>query len=418
MSTLELGVHVELLGETIEVGTAYLTRNRGSVSTTFSYLPSYLAHPKSYPIDTAFDLVTGSQHVDRLAGAFGDTAPDRWGRSLITKRDNESARLEGRRARTLDDVDFLLGVSDVTRQGALRFRRPASQTLNSPEFESAELTVPKLLTLPALLRAADEASAGGALAAIATLLDAGTGSLGGARPKAAVRLEDGSLALAKFPHREDQWDVMAWEATSHDLARRAGIRVPEHRLTTADDRHVLIVRRFDRDSTGHRLGYLSAMSVLQRRDGEQGDYTELAEALVDLTVTPTAQLHALFDRVVFSVAFRNTDDHLRNHGLLRTDRGWQLSPIFDVNPNPSAASGRQTSIAGATDPEDEPEGLAALAEYCRLDAAAARGRVLNITAATSAWREVACDNGVSRTEQSTFAETLDESIAGLRSAFD
>ena len=147
-------MHVELLGETIEVGTAYLTRNRGSVSTTFSYLPSYLAHPKSYPIDTAFGLVTGSQHVDRLAGAFGDTTPDRWGRSLITKRDNESARLEGRRARTLDDVDFLLGVSDVTRQGALRFRRPARQTLNSPEFESAELTVPKLLTLPALASSA------------------------------------------------------------------------------------------------------------------------------------------------------------------------------------------------------------------------------------------------------------------------
>ncbi|MBB2890858.1 type II toxin-antitoxin system HipA family toxin [Flexivirga oryzae] len=384
------------------VGQAHFTRQRGQISTTFLYDPGYLSSDGT-SIDPALPLVSGAQHQSGLVRAFADSAPDRWGRNLVEKAERTRARDEGRVPRRLDDLDLLLGVSDDTRQGALRYRLPGSE-----EFLGKPATVPRLVSLPELLRASDElASDEDPSRAVKQLLDTGTTGLGGARPKASVRLEDGSLAIAKFPHSSDRWDVMAWEATVLDLLEAAGIRVPQRRLARVGERSVLILRRFDRTGEGHRIGYISAMTALSAADGEHRDYAEIAEAMRDLSLSPRTDHHELFDRVVAGVALGNTDDHLRNHGLLADRGSWTLSPVFDVNPNPDPQRARSTTIMGADAPPDEAEALLALAEECSLSPAQARERIARVAGAVTGWRDAARMNGVREQEITMMAESIE-----------
>lgn len=393
------------------VGQAHFTRTRGQISTTFLYDAGYLAGG-GMGIDPALPLVSGSQHQAGLVRAFADSAPDRWGRNLIEKAERGRAREEGRTPRRLDDLDFLLGVSDDTRQGALRFRVPGEGA-----FLGKPSSVPQLVSLPELLRAADEvASDDDPARAIKQLLDTGTTGLGGARPKASVRLEDGSLAIAKFPRGSDQWDVMAWEATALDLMESAGIRTPRRRLTRVGGRSVLILRRFDRTELGHRIGYISAMTALGGADGEHRDYADIAEAIRDLSLSPRADHHELFDRVVASVALGNTDDHLRNHGFLADRGSWTLSPAFDVNPSPDPWRARSTSIMGADAQPDEAEALLALAEDCSLEAARARERMQRVTSALTGWRDAARRNSVRAQEITMMAESIQPRLDAVLAA--
>ena len=404
-------VLVDEAGRTRPVGQAHFTRTRGQISTTFLYDPDYLADD-GMVIDPALPLVSGSQHQSGLVRAFADSAPDRWGRNLVDKAERTRAREQDRAPRRLDDLDFLLGVSDDTRQGALRFRFPGHD-----EFLGRPSSVPRLVSLPELLHASDElASDDDPSAAVKQLLDTGTTGLGGARPKASVRLEDGSLAIAKFPHGSDQWDVMAWEATALDLLEAVGIRAPQRRLTRVGGRSVLILRRFDRNSADDRVGYISAMTATGSTDGEHRDYADVAEAMRDLSLSPRADHHELFDRVVASVALGNTDDHLRNHGFL-ADRGWWvLSPVFDVNPNPDPWRPRSTSIMGADAQPDEIDGLLALAEDCSLTVEQARERMQRIASSLSGWRDQARKNRISEREITMMAESIEPRLKAVGEA--
>ncbi|PSL00849.1 serine/threonine-protein kinase HipA [Murinocardiopsis flavida] len=393
------------------VGQAHFTRTRGQISTTFLYDPGYLAGD-GMSIDPALPLVSGSQHQAGLVRAFADSAPDRWGRNLIEKAERTRAREEGRVPRRLDDLDFLLGVSDDTRQGALRFRLPGRE-----EFLGKPSSVPRLVSLPELLRASDDlASDEDPSRAVKQLLDTGTTGLGGARPKASVRLEDGSLAIAKFPHGSDQWDVMAWEATALDLMENADIRTPRRRLTRVGGRSVLILRRFDRTDTGRRIGYISAMAALGSTDGEHRDYADIAEAMRDLSRSPRLDHHELFDRVVASVALGNTDDHLRNHGFLTSRGAWTLSPVFDVNPTSDPWRARSTSIMGADAQPDEADALLAFAEECSLTASQARERMHRVAGALATWREQARTNGVREQEITMMAESIQQRLEAVLAA--
>lgn len=211
--TDDIRVAVDVGGRTIEAGIAHVDRRRRTVTTSFAYNTDYLAAPDAYAVDPALPLEAGRGHVNGLPGAFADCAPDRWGRRLITKRIR--AEEGGRPARQISELDYLLGVADVMRQGALRFRRK-----DDAEFAHPSSEVPKLVRLPELLTAADRVARDDDepnLSAIKILLDAGTGTLGGARPKASVVGDDGLLHIAKFPHHNDRWDVMAWEKTALDL---------------------------------------------------------------------------------------------------------------------------------------------------------------------------------------------------------
>lgn len=393
------------------VGTAHITRTRGRVSTTFLYDAAYLSGG-GISIDPALPLVSGAQYQSGLVRAFADSAPDRWGRNLISKAERMRAREAGRAPRTLDDLDFLLGVSDDTRQGALRYRYPASG-----EFLGEPSTVPRLVSLPELLQAADElASEDDPSHAVKQLLDTGTTGLGGARPKASVRLDDGSLAIAKFPHASDEWDVMAWEATALDLLESAGIRTPQRRLVRVGERSVLLLRRFDRTRSGHRIGYISVMTAAGASEGDHRDYAEIAESMRDLSTSPRADHHALFDRVIASVALGNTDDHLRNHGFLSARGAWTLSPAFDVNPNPDPMRRRSTTIMGADVQPDEVEGLLALAGECSLSVGQARERIRLIAAGISDWQERARRNQIREQEIALMGESIVPRLEAVKAA--
>lgn len=382
-------VFVDHAGVPHLAGRAFFTRGRTGVSTTFTYDATYLAGGGTN-IDPSLALTAGAQHHHGLLPAFADSAPDRWGRNLITRAERASAREEGRRERDLDDVDFLLGVSDESRQGALRFR-----VQGASHFASDHGTVPAMISLPRLLSAANSVAADDDPSdAVKELLDAGTGGLGGARPKAAVRLRDGALAIAKFPHSSDQWNVMAWECTALDLLAQAGIDVPERQLVQVGNSSVLVLKRFDRaPTTGDRIGYISAMTVAGGQDGGDADYADIAIAMRDLSADLPRDHRALFDRVAASVALRNTDDHLRNHGFLARQNQWALSPAFDVNPNPESKK-RSTSIAGADRTEDEVDGLLALAAECGLSDNEARARVAQIASSMRAWQVKARSNDI------------------------
>lgn len=405
----ELQVHVDLGGSPVRAGTLYATVGRGSVSSTFVYDSSYLSAPTSYDLEPRLVRRAGQQYVPGLPGAFADCAPDRWGRNLIDKRRRAEQRTSGQRLPALTEVDYLLGVSDLTRQGNLRF------AVGDGPFLTADTAVPKLVALPRLLASADkvvDAAAPDDLAAVKALLDAGSGSLGGARPKASVRGDDGELLIAKFPHAHDDWDVMAWELVTLDLARAAGIRVPAARLADVGGRNVLLLHRFDRGPRAQRLGYVSAMTVLEASDGDERDYVDIAEALVENGARVNEDLAELFRRVVLSVAVHNTDDHLRNHGFLRARGGWTLSPVFDVNPNPDLGRGRSTSVLGAVG-ADEVDALVDFATECRLTSKRRDEVVREVLAAVATWREVAVRHRIAAPEQNLFAEVLDTQISAL-----
>lgn len=413
-------VYADPAGEPVLVGSLIFDaaiRRRAGVSTTFTYDPSWLARPDAYAIDPHLSLFGRSSTVSGLPGCFQDCSPDRWGRNLVEKRLRALALREGTGQRTLTDVDYLLGVADLTRQGALRLRHAATSEPTGPSgpFIDPDTVVPKLLELPRLLAAADAVERDpDDQMAVKTLLDAGSGSLGGARPKASVR--DGErLMIAKFPHRDDAWDVMAWEATALDLAEEAGISVPGRRMTRVNGRAVLILDRFDRTSGGRRLPYLSAMSLIGRSDGDVSDYTDICDAISDQGAATTPDLEALWRRVAFSVAIHNTDDHMRNHGFTRAPGGWTLAPVFDINPNPDVASNRVTGIDGARAINDESLGLESLAAECRLDAARRTRIVTEILKAVTGWEKVARDHGVSQSEITRFESMFTAGARVLRS---
>lgn len=403
-----LQVHVEVQGRSIRAGTAYFNRGARGASTSFSYEQSYLSDPDAYALDPTMPLVSGSHVTSGLPGAFGDCAPDRWGRNLISKRIRAEALAAGKHPPTVDDVDFLVNVSDMTRQGALRFRES-----DATPFLSADSAVPKLIELPALLHASDALDAGGDdLASVKALLGAGTGTLGGARPKASVR-DDGLLHIAKFAKPSDQWNVMAWEMTALVLAERAGVTVPRHRLVSVGGRNVVLLGRFDRSRPG-RLGYLSAMTMMQMKDGQSADYIDVAETLPEFTARARSDLSELWRRIAFFVAVHNTDDHLRNHGLLRTTAGWTIAPAFDINPNPDISEGRVTTVGGASGSDAELDSLVTYREVFGVPEKNARRILGEVLDAVSDWATVAASHGISPKEIAMFSDVFEQPVRHIR----
>ena len=319
-------------------GKCYWTEKRSRISSVFSYEEEYLSGSSNWNIDPELSLVTGAQAITGgLPGAFRDASPDRWGQTLIRHRHLRQVRKDGITPRSLNEVDYLLNVSDSSRQGDLRFSLEKDGVFQHPSDD-----IPKLISLPKLMNATDRYIDSMDESAITYLLDAGSASLGGARPKATVRDGD-DLYIAKFPHRHDEWDVIAWEWVCLNVAAEAGVCVPENRLVDVSGNNILLVKRFDRVGS-NRISYISAMTLLGLTDGEHADYSEIADELCNVSISVKKDLNELYRRILFSLLMNNTDDHLRNHGFLRSGSGWCLSPAFDINPNPDATATRVTSV--------------------------------------------------------------------------
>ena len=373
-------------------GKYYWTEKRSNVTGVFAYDDDYLAGNDCWNIDPALSLTTGAQpSKNGLPDAFSDAAPDRWGRTLIRHRFFRDNKKNGNPLRSLNEVDYLLGVSDVARQGNLRFSLE-----KGGDFQHPSNSIPKLVSLPKLLDAAHRYAAEEEESAILYLIDAGSASLGGARPKAAI-LDGEDLYIAKFPHNQDTWDVMAWEWVCLNVAAEAGIDVPENRLVEIDGQNILLVKRFDRDH-GKRIAYISAMTLLGLTDGEQADYSEIAEKLRDISVCTKQDLRELYRRITLSLLLNNTDDHLRNHGFLRSGSGWRLSPAFDINPNPDSAAFRGTSVFAELEKEPALDALSKNAASFDLTAHEAAAIFSVVSAAAGSCEKYAGRAGIKKAE--------------------
>jgi serine/threonine-protein kinase HipA len=391
----QVDVYVEISGEDVPVGVLRIYERRGQ-SITFEYATEFIGDPRSYEIDPALPLSTGVFRPPAgkaLFNVFSDSAPDRWGQGLMRRRERDRARAANTTPRTLGEADFLLGTRDELRQGAVRLRDPAANAF----LARADSGIPSLVELPTLLAASDVIDTDTPESnAIKDLIAAG-GSLGGARPKASVRLPTGELAIAKFPRTsQDSWDVTGWEKVEAALAERAGVHTARSELVRVAGRHVLLIERFDRRA-GSRIGFSSALTMLEASDLEPRSYLEIGEVIARFSPSPTAELEQLFRRMVFSILTSNTDDHLRNHGFLRTDHGWRLSPAYDMNPNPEGV-GLQTTAIDLDDRSASIELALGVAGHFRLTAGQAKEVVTEIERATGAWREVATAVGIKASE--------------------
>ena len=391
----ELLVFMELGGETVAVGKLW-TRTRGARETaSFEYDPSWLVRRDAFGLEPALPPGRGPFHTARpVFNAFADAAPDRWGQTLMRRNERRRAHAEGRRPRALRTVDFLTLVADETRLGALRFK-----DAGGGEFlTSTGKPVPPLVTLPRLLSATtriiDNAETDEDLQLI---LAPGT-SLGGARPKASVRDDDGHLLIAKFPRGDDDWPVTRWDAAAMTLARGAGVRVSPFRLQPVLKRPVLMARRFDRRQ-GRRIPYISALTALDASDHEMRSYLEIAEFLRREGLKVNEDLAQLWRRIVFNMLVSNTDDHLRNHGFLREPNGWRLAPAYDLNPVPADVKPRIHALA-----TDESDGTASLDTAFRIvpmfgiTEEDARTIAAEAGTAVGRWRDAAARHGLAPDE--------------------
>jgi serine/threonine-protein kinase HipA len=385
------------------------TGGRGDVF-SFEYEQAWLRGADAFAFDPDLALVSGPQYpaADRASfGIFLDSSPDRWGRMLMQRRENALARREQRNPRVLTEWDYLLGVHDETRLGALRFRRPGGGEFIDSDHQFA---APPLTSLRELQAAsfqyelhAGEESHPEYEQWLSQLFAPGT-SLGGARPKASVRDESGALCIAKFPSRQDTRDIGAWELVAHRLAERAGIRVPPTRvLRMAESPYsTFLAQRFDRTPAGRRRPFVSAMTLTQRQDGEPGgSYLDLVDLLQSRGAETRADCLELFRRVVFSVLIHNTDDHLRNHGFLVTPKGIVLSPAYDLNPVPD-----QSELSLAINEADSHCDVEIAMQSCR-DYGISRpdaDRVLReVSAAVVTWRQLASAQQIPKAEQELMA---------------
>lgn len=399
----EVIVHLDAseLGPRRPIGVLYSTPGPGPVI-SFAYARSWLDSKDAFAIEPQLPLIEQEQYVRDgvLPGIFADIAPDRWGRTLMQRREALAAREEGRRARTLSDWDFLVGVSDVGRMGAIRL---ASDPRADAFIDDHDLAVPPMARLRDLEHAARGLDRTTAVptedeATWLKLLLAPGSSLGGARPKASYADEDGNLWIAKFPSARDVREMGAWEYLLADLASAAGIDVAEHRLLSlGGDQRTFAARRFDRVGTSRRL-FASAMTLTGKRDGDEASYLDVAMAVADHG-SPGAiadDLEQLFRRVTFNVVVSNRDDHLRNHGFLRTDQGWRLAPAFDLNPTPEKL---EHGLA-INEAERQPDItlVRETAEWYRVRKPRAGQIIDEVCAAVAVWKDKARDLGLARDE--------------------
>lgn len=391
--TLEVWLDCDL-GPACRVGT--LSHDRGQVR--FHYEPAWLADARAFALDPDPSLDDQPFFPKPELGNFGiflDSSPDRWGQTLMKRREALQAKDQARTPRTLHAWDFLLGVQDITRQGALRFRLAGTETFLADEA----LAAPPVTSLRELEAVAFELSGRRqdnltALRRWLAVLVAPGASLGGARPKANFTETDGSLWIAKFPARDDDRDVGAWEHLAHRMALKAGIDMaPAKALRLGHEFHVYCAQRFDR-AKGKRRFYASAMTLLRKERSEGSSYLEIAQFLRAQGdgAQAAADLMQLFRRVAFNVAVGNRDDHLRNHGFILGAQGWRLAPAFDLNPDADKAD----HVLNLDDTDNRPS-LATVLEtavFYGLDASRARAIVEEVATAVDGWQARARRAGI------------------------
>jgi serine/threonine-protein kinase HipA len=385
------------------VGTLRSDVIKGKEHFRFTYDTQWLASSFAQQIDPDLQLYAGDQHnniAQQNFRIFLDSCPDRWGRLLMKRREAVLAKQKDERPRVLTEVDYLLGVHDLYRMGALRFK-----TKLSGDFldNNDRLAAPPMSSLHELEFAATQVESDGAiddpdyLKWLYMLISPGS-SLGGARPKSCVIDSDGSLWIAKFPSRFDDHDMGAWEFIVYKLAIAAGIHMSESRIEKFNSpHHTFLTKRFDRTPES-RLHFTSALTQLGYYDGDyEASYLELAQFLTMKGADTKVDLEQLWRRIVFNIAVSNTDDHLRNHGFIYQRGGWLLSPAYDINPV-TPANGLHLNITDSSNQLDYSLAMEVI-DFFQLTKNRAEQIKTEIIGSVINWQTIANSIGISRAEQ-------------------
>lgn len=380
------------------IGKLYINKEKNTETYSFEYDDEWLKSVSAFSFNIELPLFKGRQFpLDgrTLFSVFEDSCPDRWGRLLIQRKEAINARKEGRKPYRFEESDYLLNVYDESRMGALRFSLD-----NGQSFESSDnsLITPPMIDLKKLEAASlsfEDDESGLDERWINQLIAPGS-SLGGARPKASVKDVDGSLWIAKFPSKHDNYNCGAWEKVVHDLALLCSLNVPEARIEKFSSKgSTFIVKRFDRNKT-ERIHFASAMALLNKRDSDSDvSYLDIASFIKSQGSNPKNDLVELWKRIVFNMAVSNTDDHLRNHGFLLTNKGWALSPIFDVNPVPYGDS-LSLMVNNVDSTIDFNLAISTAPEYGIEDNIAKELSSQIIDLVKNNWERLAMNNGLSR----------------------
>lgn len=394
------------------MGTLTVLHTKGHQVTSFAYSQAWLKTGQAQHIDPDLQFFAGPQYLSGEKANFGlfmDSSPDRWGKTLMDRREAILAREQKRKPRKLMEEDYLLGVYDLHRMGGLRFKTEENGNF---QHDDIGLAAPPFTSLRQLEQASlnlekdlmDDAYAKKWI----NMLIAPGASLGGARPKASVLDEKGLLWIAKFPSVKDTQDVGAWEMVVNDMAKNAGIDVAEGMIRKYNsNHHTYLSRRFDRKRKNERIHFASAMTLLGKSDGEPGSsYLDLAEFIIQQGAAVSHDLEQLWRRIVFFIAVKNTDDHLRNHGFLLTADGWQLSPAYDINPV-YFGSGLSLNISD-TDNSLSLELAMDVSGYFRLTPANAKRIITNTKKIVSGWKTVAAGYKIPAKQQDMMAPAFND----------
>ena len=417
MKKLYVYADFDWLKETELVGELGYESLRGSDSYSFKFADSWIKKYNAITLSEDLNNYPGIQYTQPnkdIFGCFADALPDRWGRTLLLRREQILAQEESRPVHRLSSFDFLTGIDDFSRMGGFRFK----ETLDG-EFINADnsLRIPPLTDLRELIAASKEIEKSEEVNAlpekrwIAQLVQPGS-SLGGARPKANVVDVDCSIYVAKFPSLKDDYDVGLWEHFCHLLAKNAGINAAKTKVLAINDKHhTLLSRRFDRINEGKRIHFASAMTLLGLNDGDNATtghgYIDIVDFIISGCTDVDANLRELFRRVAFNICVGNSDDHFRNHGFLLTAKGWTLSPAYDMNP--TLNDHQSLLINSKTNKSDLSILLDSCDEYM-LTYEVAKGIIDEVIVAVKGWRTLANRLGIAKREMSLFEEVFYRTI--------
>jgi serine/threonine-protein kinase HipA len=393
------------LEEPTLMGILYSRRIRGSEVFSFQYEQEWLDN-NSNPLDPDLELYKTEQYVKGKKenfGIFSDSSPDRWGKLLMDRREAWRAKVEERKSQSLFQTDYLLGVHDAHRMGALRFKLNPDQNFldDNDKYASPPWIFIRELEEASLKFENDELLDDPQYAKWIEMLLSPGASLGGARPKASIQDTDGHLWIAKFPSQKDEFDHGAWEYHVYQMAIKCGINMADCLIQKfSSDHHTFMTKRFDRTPDGRRKHFASAMTMLGYSDGIDhtagASYLEIAEFLMKDGSNVKADLEELFKRIVFSICVSNCDDHLRNHGFILSSTGWELSPAYDINPN-ETGSGLILNISLDDNRLDLDLAMSIHQEF-RLTLDKAKEIIKSIVEVVSSWEHQAAQLGISKSE--------------------
>jgi serine/threonine-protein kinase HipA len=440
MKKLYVYADLDWLDEPMQVGELGYESLRGSDSYSFKYDNDWLRQYGSLFLSADINNFPGQQYTQPggdIFGCFSDALPDRWGRMLLNRREQILATEEKRQVHKFSSFDYLMGIDDYSRMGGFRFKEPMEQRepSNSLEWPSRDrgrrsqkqdgefinsdssLRIPPLTDIRALVAASMEIEKSEELNQLPEkkwllqLVYPGT-SLGGARPKAGVMDDAGNLCVAKFPSRNDDYDVGLWEHLSHLLAKEAGVVAAETRvIVTGEQHHALLSKRFDRTAEGRRKHFASAMTLLGLTDGcdaKTGNgYLDIVDFILQNCCNVEQNLRQLYRRVAFNIAIGNSDDHFHNHGFLLTPRGWTLSPAYDMNPT---LNEYQALLINSTTNHADLQVLLDSSEEYMIGKEEAMRIIEEVKAGVRQWKSIAIRLGIAKREMDVFEQVFQRSL--------